>query len=160
MRQTLSLFGVSAAPAFGGHLLAGEQGARTGGSTGRTLVQGARGAALTGGKLGEFRLVGLGGIWHIAQRFGLRISFGDHGGICSHGGAGYQGSAAQAELNNEFATVGHEIFPEFVKKDGQAARVGQFAAVVRAMKKPEPYLGKGIRYSDEVIRRKQGKKAA
>ncbi|OHA16748.1 MAG: 50S ribosomal protein L6 [Candidatus Taylorbacteria bacterium RIFCSPHIGHO2_02_FULL_45_28] len=38
--------------------------------------------------------------------------------------------------------------------------VGQFAAVVRAMKKPEPYLGKGIRYSDEVIRRKQGKKAA
>lgn len=39
-------------------------------------------------------------------------------------------------------------------------KVGQFAAVVRALKKPEPYLGKGIRYSDEVIRRKQGKKAA
>jgi large subunit ribosomal protein L6 len=39
-------------------------------------------------------------------------------------------------------------------------KVGQFAAVVRAMKKPEPYLGKGIHYSDEVIRRKQGKKAA
>lgn len=38
--------------------------------------------------------------------------------------------------------------------------VGQFAAVVRASKKPEPYLGKGIRYADEVIRRKQGKKAA
>lgn len=39
-------------------------------------------------------------------------------------------------------------------------KVGQFAAVVRAAKKPEPYLGKGIRYSDEIIRRKQGKKAA
>lgn len=39
-------------------------------------------------------------------------------------------------------------------------KVGQFAAQVRAKKKPEPYLGKGIRYSDEVIRRKQGKKAA
>jgi large subunit ribosomal protein L6 len=39
-------------------------------------------------------------------------------------------------------------------------KVGQFAAQVRAMKKPEPYLGKGIRYSDEVIRRKEGKKAA
>jgi large subunit ribosomal protein L6 len=39
-------------------------------------------------------------------------------------------------------------------------KVGQFAAMVRALKKPEPYLGKGIRYSDEVIRRKQGKKAA
>lgn len=38
--------------------------------------------------------------------------------------------------------------------------VGQFAANVRAQKKPEPYKGKGIRYDDEVIRRKQGKKAA
>ena len=37
--------------------------------------------------------------------------------------------------------------------------VGQFAAVVRAVKPPEPYLGKGIRYSDEKILRKQGKKA-
>ena len=36
--------------------------------------------------------------------------------------------------------------------------VGQFAATLRALKKPEPYKGKGIRYSDEVIRRKQGKK--
>ena len=39
-------------------------------------------------------------------------------------------------------------------------KVGQFAAQVRALKKPEPYKGKGIHYSDEVIRRKQGKKAA
>lgn len=39
-------------------------------------------------------------------------------------------------------------------------RVGQFAAVVRAKKKPEPYKGKGIRYSDEVVRRKEGKKAS
>ena len=38
--------------------------------------------------------------------------------------------------------------------------VGQFAAQIRANKKPEPYKGKGIRYSDEVIRRKQGKKSA
>lgn len=38
--------------------------------------------------------------------------------------------------------------------------VGQFTAKVRAMKKPEPYKGKGFRYDDEVIRRKQGKKAA
>ena len=37
--------------------------------------------------------------------------------------------------------------------------VGQFAATVRAVKKPEPYKGKGIRYKDEVIRRKQGKRA-
>ncbi len=38
--------------------------------------------------------------------------------------------------------------------------VGSFTASVRAMKKPEPYKGKGFRYDDEVIRRKQGKKAA
>lgn len=38
--------------------------------------------------------------------------------------------------------------------------VGQFAAQTRALKKPEPYKGKGFRYENEVIRRKQGKKAA
>jgi large subunit ribosomal protein L6 len=38
--------------------------------------------------------------------------------------------------------------------------VGHFAAVIRSHKKPEPYKGKGIRYSDEVVRRKQGKKSA
>lgn len=38
-------------------------------------------------------------------------------------------------------------------------KVGQFAAEVRAVKPPEPYLGKGIAYEGEVIRRKQGKKA-
>ncbi len=36
--------------------------------------------------------------------------------------------------------------------------VGQWTAKVRAKKKPEPYKGKGIRYHDEVVRRKQGKK--
>ena len=35
--------------------------------------------------------------------------------------------------------------------------VGQFAAEVRAVRKPEPYKGKGIRYSDEIVRRKVGK---
>jgi large subunit ribosomal protein L6 len=39
-------------------------------------------------------------------------------------------------------------------------QVGQFAADLRALKKPEPYKGKGIRYAGEVILRKQGKKAA
>ena len=36
-------------------------------------------------------------------------------------------------------------------------RVGQFAAEVRELKKPEPYKGKGIKYSDEIILRKAGK---
>ena len=38
-------------------------------------------------------------------------------------------------------------------------KVGQFAAEVRDIKRPEPYLGKGIAYDNEVIRRKQGKKS-
>ncbi len=38
--------------------------------------------------------------------------------------------------------------------------VGSFTAGVRGMKKPEPYKGKGFRYDNEVIRRKQGKKSA
>jgi large subunit ribosomal protein L6 len=37
--------------------------------------------------------------------------------------------------------------------------VGSFAAKVRDLKKPEPYKGKGFHYSDEVVRRKQGKKS-
>ena len=38
--------------------------------------------------------------------------------------------------------------------------VGEFAAKVRKVRKPEPYKGKGIRYKDEFIRRKEGKKAS
>lgn len=38
--------------------------------------------------------------------------------------------------------------------------VGQVAANIRALRSPEPYKGKGIRYTDEVIRRKAGKAAA
>ena len=38
--------------------------------------------------------------------------------------------------------------------------VGQTAANIRKLKKPEPYKGKGIRYEGEIIRRKEGKKAA
>ena len=38
--------------------------------------------------------------------------------------------------------------------------VGEFAANIRKIRQPEPYKGKGIRYTDEYIRRKEGKKAA
>ena len=36
-------------------------------------------------------------------------------------------------------------------------KVGQYAAEIRELRKPEPYKGKGIKYADEVIRRKVGK---
>jgi len=38
-------------------------------------------------------------------------------------------------------------------------QVGQFAADIRDLKRPEPYKGKGIRYDNEVVRRKEGKKS-
>jgi large subunit ribosomal protein L6 len=49
-----------------------------------------------------------------------------------------------------------EIVVEGIDKQ----RVGEWAANIRAVRKPEPYLGKGIKYKGEVIRRKEGKTAA
>ena len=37
-------------------------------------------------------------------------------------------------------------------------KVGQIAANIRSFRKPEPYKGKGVKYKDEVIKRKEGKK--
>jgi large subunit ribosomal protein L6 len=44
-----------------------------------------------------------------------------------------------------------------VIKGADKQKVGQFAAEIRAKRKPEPYKGKGIRYENEQIRRKEGK---
>jgi large subunit ribosomal protein L6 len=44
-----------------------------------------------------------------------------------------------------------------VIKGADKQRVGQFAAEVRNVRKPEPYKGKGIRYENEQVRRKEGK---
>lgn len=46
---------------------------------------------------------------------------------------------------------------QVVVKGIDKQQVGQMAAVIRDVRRPEPYLGKGIKYSDEVIRRKEGK---
>jgi large subunit ribosomal protein L6 len=46
-----------------------------------------------------------------------------------------------------------------VIKGADRQKVGQFAAEVRAVRKPEPYKGKGIRYENEQVRRKAGKTA-
>jgi large subunit ribosomal protein L6 len=45
-------------------------------------------------------------------------------------------------------------------KGADKQKVGQFAAEVREVRKPEPYKGKGIRYENEVVRRKEGKSFA
>ena len=37
-------------------------------------------------------------------------------------------------------------------------KVGQFASEIRRLRRPEPYKGKGVKYQEELIRRKEGKK--
>ena len=47
---------------------------------------------------------------------------------------------------------------EVVVRGVDKQRVGQVAAVIRGFRPPEPYKGKGVRYADEVVRRKEAKK--
>ena len=53
----------------------------------------------------------------------------------------------------ESAVDGNKITVSGINKE----KVGQYAAEIRAKRPPEPYKGKGIKYIDEVIRRKEGK---
>ena len=49
---------------------------------------------------------------------------------------------------------------ELVLTSADKQLLGEFAANVRKIRQPEPYKGKGIRYKDDVVRRKEGKKAS
>ena len=85
-------------------------------------------------------------------------------------GVGYR---AQKQGNKLVLAVGYSHPVEFEEKDGitfdvpaptqivvngiSKQMVGEIAAKIRGVRPPEPYLGKGIKYSDEVIRRKEGK---
>ena len=60
-----------------------------------------------------------------------------------------EGLTVEANGNNEITVKGID-----------KVLVGEFAANIRKVRKPEPYKGKGIRYKDEHILRKEGKKAA
>ena len=53
----------------------------------------------------------------------------------------------------ESSVEGNKITVSGISKE----KVGQFAAEIRGQRPPEPYKGKGIKYSDEIIRRKVGK---
>ena len=87
------------------------------------------------------------------------------------------GVGFRAEKKNEFLALSlgfsHMIYfkaPEEIARECpdptsiivsgiDKALVGQVAAKIRSFRKPEPYRGKGIKYSDEVVRRKEGKAA-
>jgi len=49
--------------------------------------------------------------------------------------------------------------PRIILESNDKQLLGQVAAKLRSLRKPEPYKGKGVRYSDEVVRRKAGKSA-
>lgn len=87
-------------------------------------------------------------------------------------GVGYRASVAGTTVN---LSLGFSHPVDFQLPDGISAKVekniitvsghdkqlvGQVAANLRALRKPEPYKGKGIRYTDEHVRRKAGKTAA
>lgn len=59
----------------------------------------------------------------------------------------------------EGVTVTYTSATEIIIEGYNKQVVGQFAAEIRAVRGPEPYLGKGIRYKDEKILRKEGKKS-
>ncbi|MGE3714465.1 MAG: 50S ribosomal protein L6 [Alphaproteobacteria bacterium] len=87
-----------------------------------------------------------------------------------------QGVGFRANADKQYLTISlgfsHEIkyaIPEGIeiKVDKQTAvtisgkdkrLVGQVASEIRELRKPEPYKGKGVRYKDEYVRRKEGKK--
>ena len=86
-------------------------------------------------------------------------------------GVGYRAKAAGKNLNLSLGfshPVDHAIpdgitvetpsQTEIILKGADKQLVGQTAANIRAYRKPEPYKGKGIRYSDENVRRKEAKK--
>jgi large subunit ribosomal protein L6 len=87
-------------------------------------------------------------------------------------GVGYLAAVQNDELQLRvgFANEVHKQIPpgltvtcpdqtHIVIKGTDRQKVGQFAAEVRAVRKPEPYKGKGIRYEGEQVRRKAGKTA-
>ncbi len=86
-------------------------------------------------------------------------------------GVGYRASASGRKLNLEVGyshSIHYEV-PEGIEikcarptrvsvSGADRQKVGQVAAEIRAFRKPEPYKGKGIRYVNEYVRRKEGKK--
>lgn len=88
-------------------------------------------------------------------------------------GVGYRAEVQGKNVNFSLGYSHPIVFPipdgieiEVDKSNNMTVRgprkqqVGQVAAEIRALRKPEPYKGKGIKYSDEVIRRKVGKAGA
>ena len=101
---------------------------------------------LTGVSSGFERRLQLVGIGYRAQMQGDRLSLS-------------LGFSHPVELDSpEGIAIRTPSQTEVVVSGIDKQKVGQTAAVIRAFRPPEPYKGKGIRYSDEIVVRKEGKK--
>jgi large subunit ribosomal protein L6 len=110
-------------------------------------------------------------VWSLARNAVIGVSTGFTKKL-EINGVGYRAAAQPGKLN---MSLGFSHPVEFklpvgitATVEGNAitlsgadkALVGETAAQIRKIRKPEPYKGKGIKYSDEIIRRKAGKAAA
>lgn len=114
-------------------------------------------------------------LWGLSQRLIQNMIIGVSTGFSKKleiNGVGYKAEVKGRTLNLHLG-YSHPIdyaFPDGVEisveknvitvEGADKQVVGQTAAEIRSKRKPEPYKGKGIKYSDEIIRRKVGKAAA
>ena len=106
----------------------------------RTLIQN----MVTGVSQGYEKTLEVNGVGYRAQKQGKKLVLS----------LGYSHPVEMEDPEGlESAVDGNKIVVKGIDKE----KVGQYAAEIRAKRGPEPYKGKGIKYADEVIRRKVGK---
>lgn len=110
----------------------------------RALIQN----MVTGVKTGYERKLEMSGVGYRAKQEGKDISVT----------VGYTHPVKVIIPEGITATVPDEI--TIVLKGADKQKVGEMAAKIRGIKKPEPYKGKGIKYAEEIVRRKSAKSAA
>lgn len=103
---------------------------------------------ITGVSKGYEKKLEINGVGYRAQKKGKEITFN----------LGFSHPVVMSDPEGiETVMEGQNII---IVKGIDKEKVGQYAAEIRALRKPEPYKGKGIKYADEVIRRKVGKTGA
>ena len=106
----------------------------------RTLIQN----MVTGVSQGYEKTLEVNGVGYRAQKQGKKLVIS----------LGYSHPVEMEDPEGlESAVDGNKIVVKGIDKE----KVGQYAAEIRDKRRPEPYKGKGIKYADEVIRRKVGK---
>ena len=106
----------------------------------RTLIQN----MVTGVNEGYQKVLEVNGVGYRAAKQGKKLVLS----------LGYSHPVEMEDPEGLETTVdGNKIIVKGISKE----KVGQYAAEIREKRKPEPYKGKGIKYADEVIRRKVGK---